>query len=55
VIHRLQFRLIIAFVLVILVTIVTTSFFFARSTWDAIQRYEEANDQVRTARMESNL
>ncbi len=52
-IHRLQFRLIIAFILVILVTTVTTSFFFARSTWDAIQRYEDANDSVLTARIQS--
>jgi signal transduction histidine kinase len=53
VIHRLQFRLIIAFVLVILVTTVTTSFFFARSSWDAIQRYEDANNKIRTDRIES--
>lgn len=52
-IHRLQFRLIAAFILIIVVTIGATSFFFARSSWGAIQRYEENSNKARIERIES--
>jgi len=42
----------IAFILVILVTISTVSFFVVRSSWDEIKRYDEYNNQVRMARVE---
>jgi signal transduction histidine kinase len=51
-IHSLQFRLILAFILVIVVTIGGASFFFARSVWGELQRYEESNNQVFNARAE---
>jgi methyl-accepting chemotaxis protein len=50
VIHRLQFRLILAFVLVIVVTIAAVFVFVAWTTWKQIQQYEERNIQVRTER-----
>jgi signal transduction histidine kinase len=40
-IHSLQFRLILAFILVIVVTIGAVFFFVARSTWLQIRQYEE--------------
>jgi signal transduction histidine kinase len=45
-IHSLQFRLILAFVLVIIVTIGGASFFFARSVWGELQRLEQTNNQI---------
>jgi signal transduction histidine kinase len=53
VIHSLRFRLLISFLLVILITVGTVSFFVARSSWDQIRRYEENANQVRTARAAS--
>jgi len=41
VIHSLQFRLILAFILVIVVTIGAVFFFVARSTWIQIRQYEQ--------------
>lgn len=40
-IHSLQFRLILAFILVIVVTIGAVFFFVARSTWIQIRQYEQ--------------
>lgn len=51
-IHSLQFRLLVAFTLVILVTIGTVSFFVSHSTGSEIQHYEERSEQWRAARME---
>ena len=49
-IHSLRFRLLISFLVVILITVGTVSFFVARSSWDQIRQYEENTNQVRTAR-----
>jgi signal transduction histidine kinase len=51
VIHNLQFRLLLAFILIIIITIGTTSFFVARNVWGEIQRYEELNNSVRMSRV----
>jgi signal transduction histidine kinase len=51
-IHSLQFRLILAFILVIVVTIGGASFFFARSIWGELERYEESNNLVFNARVQ---
>jgi signal transduction histidine kinase len=50
-IHSLQFRLLLAFILVIIVTIGTTSFFIARYSWQQIEQYEEFTNKVRTDRV----
>jgi signal transduction histidine kinase len=55
VIHSLRFRLMAAFLLVILVTIGTASFFVARSTWIEVKRFQERNNELRTARIQSYL
>jgi len=52
VIRSLNFRLLLAFILVILVTVGTASFFVASNSWDEIKRFEERNNQVRNARVE---
>ena len=49
-IHSLQFRLILAFVLVIVVTVGSASFFIAWSTWNQVQQYEERTKAVHTQR-----
>lgn len=54
-IHNLQFRLMAAFILVIIVAVGTTSFFVARSTWSQISQYERTNDQMLTGRITYNL
>ena len=54
-IHSLQFRLLIAFLLVILVTIGTVSFFVSRSTGSEIQQYEEHREEINLGRMVSAL
>jgi signal transduction histidine kinase len=51
VIHSLQFRLILAFILVIIVTIGAVFFFVARSTWIQIRQYEEFIIQGQTERV----
>lgn len=51
-IHNLHFRLMMAFIIVIVVTIGSASFFVARSIWSEIQTYEENDNAVRTARIE---
>ena len=51
-IHSLQFRLMAAFTLVILVTIGAVFFFVMRSTGSEIQQYEKRGEQIRIARME---
>jgi signal transduction histidine kinase len=51
-IHNLQFRLMLAFILVIIVTVGTASFFVSRSTWDEVRRYEEYVDSVHAARIQ---
>jgi len=53
--HSLQFRLMAAFTLVILVTIGAVFFFVMRSTGGEIKQYEERGEQVRTGRMERVL
>ena len=52
---RLQFRLLIAFTLVILVTIGAVLFFVNQATQDEIRRFGEWVDQRRIARMEVEL
>jgi signal transduction histidine kinase len=52
-IHNLQFRLLMAFILVIIVAIGSASFFVARSSWDEIKRYEEFNNSARFSRVVS--
>jgi len=54
-IHSLQFRLMAAFTLVILVTVGAVFFFVMRSTGGEIQQYEERGEQIRSARMEHVL
>jgi signal transduction histidine kinase len=52
VIHTIQFRLMLAFIFIIVVTVGTASFFVARSVWDELQKYEVQNNSVRNARIE---
>ena len=52
-IHNLQFRLLMSFILVIILTIGSASFFVARSSWDEIKRYEEFNNSARISRVTS--
>lgn len=51
-IHNLQFRLMVAFVLVIAVTIGTASFFVARATIQEYQRYEDQAERVNATRIQ---
>jgi signal transduction histidine kinase len=50
VIHSLQFRLMLAFILVIVVTIGAAAFFISWSTWNQVRQIEENNYAVRTQR-----
>ncbi len=52
---RLQFRLFMAFTLVILVTIAVVLFFINQATLKEIRQYGERIDQMRIARMETEL
>jgi signal transduction histidine kinase len=52
VIHNLQFRLMVAFVLVIAVTIGTASIFVARATIQEYQRYEDQANRVNATRIQ---
>jgi signal transduction histidine kinase len=45
----------VAFVLVILITIGTASFFVARNTWTEIKRFQQRNNELRTARIQSMM
>ena len=54
-IHSLRFRLIIAFIAVIAITIGTIFFFFHQSATAEIRRFEEYTEQVRITRMEHAL
>ena len=54
-INRLQFRLLAAFTLVILVTIGTVFFFINQATQNEIRRFGERIDQMRAVRMEVEL
>ncbi len=54
-IHRLQFRLMAAFTLVILVTVGAVFFFINQATQDEIRRFEERVEQTRASRMEFEL
>ena len=53
--NRLQFRLLAAFTLVILVTIGAVFFFINQATQSEIRRFEERVDQMRISRMEVEL
>jgi signal transduction histidine kinase len=55
VIRSLQFRLIAAFTLVILVTVGAAFFFINQSTQNEVRQYQTSLDRMRTARMESEL
>jgi len=55
VINRLQFRLLAAFTLVILVTIGTVFFFLNQVTQDEIRRFGERADRMRAGRIEFEL
>jgi signal transduction histidine kinase len=52
VIHNLQFRLMVAFILVIAVTIGFASFFVARATITEYQRYEDRAEQINATRIQ---
>lgn len=54
-IRSLQFRLLAAFTLVILVTIGTVFFFISQATQGEIRRFEERLGQMRAGRMEMEL
>ncbi len=54
-IHSLRFRLLVAFTLVILVTIGTVFFFINQATQDEIRRFGERVDRMRAGRMEIEL
>ena len=54
-IHSLRFRLLIAFIAVIAVTIGTISLFFYQRATAEIRRFEEYTEEVRIARMEQAL
>ncbi|HEY42032.1 MAG TPA: hypothetical protein G4O18_09310, partial [Dehalococcoidia bacterium] len=50
-IHSLQFRLLLAFTAVILVTVVTVFFFVDQSARGEIQRFWESSEEARASRM----
>ena len=54
-IHSLRFRLLIAFTMVIVVTVGTVFFFINEATRNEIREYEKRIDQTRTIRMETEL
>ncbi len=54
-IHSLRFRILASFTLVIVVTIGTVFFFINQTTQNEIRQFEESIDQMRAARMESEL
>ena len=54
-IHSLWFRLLMAFTLVIVVTVGTVYFFVSRSTVGEIGRYEQVREQFQFARMQAML
>ncbi len=54
-IHSLQFRLLLAFTLVIVVTIGAISFFLYQTTRDEISRFEERAERIRASRMADAL
>jgi signal transduction histidine kinase len=55
VIHSLQFRLLVAFTLVILITTGTVFFFVSQTTGGEIRQYWEHSEQIRTRRMQFEL
>ena len=54
-IHSVRFRLLMAFTLVILVTVGTVFFFINQATQEEIRRFGERIDEMRAARMEAEL
>ena len=54
-INRLQFRFLVAFTVVILITIGSVLFFVNQATQDEIRRFGERVDQMRAGRMEMEL
>jgi len=54
-IHSLRFRLLLAFTLVIVVTVGTVFFFLNQATRNEIREYEKRVDQLRALKMESEL
>jgi signal transduction histidine kinase len=55
VIHSLQFRLLLAFTLVVVVTIGATFFFIYRTTRSEIGQFEQRVEDIRASRMETEL
>jgi signal transduction histidine kinase len=55
VIHSLQFRLLVAFTLVVIVTIGATFFFIYQTTRSAISQFEERAENIRASRIEIEL
>jgi len=55
IIHKMQFKLFVAFALVILVGIGTIAFFVMQSTGEEIKQYEERSERIDIARMEHLL
>lgn len=53
--HRMQFKLLLSYVLVILAVIGTVSFFVIRSTEKEIEEHVESSEQLHITRMESML
>ena len=54
-IHSLQFRLLLAFTLVVVVTIGATFFFIYQTTQSEIRQFEERVEDIRVGRMENEL
>jgi signal transduction histidine kinase len=54
-IHTLKFRLMLAFLIVILAAVGTTSFFVAHSSWDKIKHYEEISNEVVYGRIQFEI
>jgi len=55
VIHSLQFRLLMAFTLVVVITIGTTFFFIYQTTRSEIRQFEERVEDIRVGRIEDEL
>lgn len=55
IVHRMQFKLLVSYVLVIVVVIGTTSLFVMRSAGEKIEEYEERSARIGMARMEHFL
>ena len=55
ILHRMQFKLLLSYVLIILVVVGTVSFFVIQSTEKEIEEHVESSEQFHLTRMESML